>query len=128
MSYATTTQRALRYQEVCEKLGLPIEFKLIDEFKYNKQIRTNEGKPDDGKKPSVSSSSTDVPNIPKNSTIQSNPSSKSASESNSLSDFKTFTQSEYERLRTLKHLCNYSCDQLTDMIEMYHSSRFPTQS
>lgn len=56
--HATTAQRALRYEEVCKKLGLPIDFNLIDEFKHSKQKQTNEGKLDNGKKPSASTSST----------------------------------------------------------------------
>ena len=65
VSYATNAQRALRYKEVCEKLGLPIEFTLINEFKHNKQKRTNEGKQNDGKNPSTSCISNGAPKVSK---------------------------------------------------------------
>ena len=52
MSHATNAQKALRHEEARERLGLPIDFTLIDEFKHNrKQDITNEGKPNDGKNP-----------------------------------------------------------------------------
>ena len=37
MSHATCTWKALRHKEVREKLGLPIDLNLIDEFKHNKK-------------------------------------------------------------------------------------------
>ena len=58
MSRVTSAQRALRYEEAGERLGLPIDLTLIDEFKCNrKEDMTNEGKPNGGKTLSASSTS-----------------------------------------------------------------------
>ena len=48
--YAATASRVLRHKEVCEKLDLPLDFIVQDDYKYTKE--TNEGKPCTGKKPS----------------------------------------------------------------------------